>query len=131
MRTLLLSIVCFLSVNVLAKNEIEVNNLPTDYRENPIGIDTRIPRLSWEMVSNERGEIQTAYQIKAAYTEAALKSEKNLLWNTGKVFSDQSNQIDFFEKNLQSKQRIYWQVKVWDQKKFLHGAKLLFSKPVS
>lgn len=117
MRTLLLSIACFLSVNVLAKNAFEVNDLRTDYRENPVGIDTRIPRLSWEMASNERGEIQTAYQIKAAYTEAALKSEKNLLWNTGKVLSDQSNQIDFPDKNLQSRQRVYWQVKVWDQKK--------------
>jgi len=116
MKTFLLSLFCFLSVNFLANGTLEVRNLRTDYRKDPLGIDTKKPLLSWEILSAERGSLQSAYQIRAAYSEKAMESEQTLLWNTGKVMSDQSNQIQFLDKDMQSGQKIYWQVRVWNQK---------------
>jgi len=116
MKTFLLCLVCFLSVNVLANDAVEVKNPRTNYRKDPLGIDTKIPLLSWEVLSDQRGTLQSAYQIRAAFSEKALESEQTLLWNTGKVMSGKSNQIRFFDTNLQSGQKIYWQVRVWNHK---------------
>jgi alpha-L-rhamnosidase len=94
----------------------EVINLRTEYKTNPQGIDINKPRLSWEIISRDRNTVQSAYQIKTALSEKNLESESNLIWNTGKVSSEQSVHIEYKGQELQSGQRIYWKVKVWDNK---------------
>ena len=37
--------------------------LTCEYIENPLGIDTKTPRLSWNFTSNERNQFQSAYEI--------------------------------------------------------------------
>ena len=37
-----------------------VENLRCEYKENPIGIDATQPRLSWQVVSDVRGTVQSA-----------------------------------------------------------------------
>lgn len=86
----------------------------TEYRQNPIGIDVAQPRLSWQLASTERGTLQTAYQITAALSEAQLKTGKSLVWNSGKVASNQSVHVPYQGGPLTPSQRVYWQVKVWD-----------------
>jgi alpha-L-rhamnosidase len=66
------------------------------------------------MVSNDRNVLQSAYQIRASLTKEGLKSEKTLFWNSQKINSDQSVQVDYTGPELESGQRIFWQVKVWD-----------------
>ena len=90
-------------------------NLRTELKHNPIGIDTQKPRLSWETESNERNWEQTAYQILCAANEADLASHSNLLWDSGKIKSDNSVHIDYDGQKLNPGQRIYWKVKVWDK----------------
>ncbi|MBK7105453.1 MAG: family 78 glycoside hydrolase catalytic domain [Ignavibacteriae bacterium] len=97
----------------IAANKIIVNNLRTEYKQNPIGINSKIPRLSWEIITEQRNFIQSAYQIKAAKSIAELESDKNLIWNSGKIISDRSNQIEYKGNNLKSSERIFWQVKIW------------------
>jgi alpha-L-rhamnosidase len=91
----------------------KITNLRTEYKSNPIGVETRSPRLSWEIVSNKRNFMQRVYQIRAAYSVIDLKSNKNLIWNTNKIESDQSNQVEYSGNKLNSKERVYWQVKIW------------------
>lgn len=109
----LISLQCF---SVFGQAPLGIVNLRTEYKTNPLGLGTVSPRLSWEVVSTTRGVLQTAYQIKAALTPEDLKSDKKLLWNTGKVISDRSNQIEYNGTKLQSAQKVYWQVKIWDNK---------------
>ena len=45
---------------------LRVEGLKTEYRQNPIGIDVRSPRLSWRIVADRRGTMQSAYQIRVA-----------------------------------------------------------------
>lgn len=40
--------------------------LRSEYLANPEGIDTRFPRLSWQMQSSERGAKQSAYRVLVA-----------------------------------------------------------------
>ena len=93
---------------------MEVLNLRTEYKINPLGIDSQNPRLSWEIHSEVMNTVQSAYQIQAASSEDELKSGKNLIWDSGKVESDQSIHVPYQGKPLNSGQRVYWQVKVWD-----------------
>jgi alpha-L-rhamnosidase len=77
-------------------------------------MDIRSPRLSWVMQSDRRGEIQTAYQVLVASSPNLLRQDKGDLWDSGKMDSDRSTQIEYSGKPLASHQPAYWKVKVWD-----------------
>ncbi|MFZ0533617.1 MAG: glycoside hydrolase family 78 protein [Anaerolineales bacterium] len=91
-----------------------VSNLTCEYRINPLGIDVLQPRLSWQLESNQRGTRQTAYRILAAGSETALSGD-DVLWDSGKVTSDQSIHVTYGGPGLVSGQRVYWKVWVWDE----------------
>ncbi len=91
-----------------------VSRLGCEQRENPLGVDVAQPGLSWILQSPERGARQTAYQILAASSEAALKHDGADLWDSGKVVSDETIQISYAGKGLRSSQQVFWKVRVWD-----------------
>ena len=90
-----------------------ISHLTCEYRINPLGIDLRQPRLSWQLQSQRRGARQTAYQILVASTEAGLNN--SLLWDSGKIESDQSVHVPYGGSSLASGQRAHWKVRVWDE----------------
>ena len=97
----------------MAKNEVK--QLICEYKTNPLGIDIAKPRLSWQLVAAENDVSQTAYEVKVAETPAMLNSNK-LIWTSGKVNSSQSVSVVYGGPALQSMQRVYWQVRIWDNK---------------
>ena len=97
----------------LASAPLTVSNLRCEYKNNPVGTDVLQPRLSWELVSSERGTTQTAYQIHVAASAAKLVKNE-LLWDSGKQASDASTQVPYAGPPLQTGQRYYWQVQVSD-----------------
>ena len=90
--------------------------LRCEFLVNPIGIHAKVPGLYWKFIRNKNsyGERQSAYQIHAAESPENLTKEK-LLWDSGKVESDESAHIPYGGGELKSRQRIYWRVRVWDQ----------------
>ena len=94
-----------------AKNEVK--QLICEYHTNPIGIDVLKPRLSWQIQSDGQDVMQTAYEIKV--TDQSSKG--NLLWSSGKVESQQSVNVVYEGPALKSMQRVYWQVRIWDNQK--------------
>jgi alpha-L-rhamnosidase len=90
---------------------------------NPIGIDARVPRLSWQLHSERRGTAQTAYQIRVALDSAGL--ERQPLWDSGKVTSDASIFQEYAGPPPESGRRYYWQVRVWDEQ----GSATPWSRP--
>lgn len=90
-------------------------NLRCEYRVDPLGIDERSPRLSWEMVDSRRGAMQSAYHILVATDVEKLAADDGNLWDTGKVLSDQSVHVVYAGKPLQSRMRAWWKVRVWDK----------------
>ena len=95
--------------------KIKINKLKCEYLKNPIGIDVLMPRLSWQLNASKRGAYQRAYQVIAAPYEELLLQADPVLWDSGKVLSDQSIQIPYAGPGLQSRQRVHWRVRVWDQ----------------
>ena len=94
---------------------VELSLLRCEYLANPIGIGETQPRLSWVLESGERGQRQTAYRVLVAGSEAALKKDTGDLWDSGKVESDQSIQVNYAGAALQSWQECFWKVRVWDK----------------
>ncbi|MBZ0299969.1 MAG: glycoside hydrolase family 78 protein [Anaerolineae bacterium] len=92
-----------------------ITNLVCEYRPNPLGIDVIAPRLSWQMQSDRRGARQTAYRILAATDPQGLREGQVDLWDSSKIETDQSIHIPYAGQALRSRQRVYWQVTVWDQ----------------
>jgi hypothetical protein len=90
-------------------------HLRCDYAEDPLGVDSSPPRLFWKLESDQRGELQTAYQILAASSAAALARNNGDLWDSGRVRSDKTLQIPFAGKMLQSSREVFWKVRVWDK----------------
>jgi alpha-L-rhamnosidase len=100
------------ALNTVAATKTELKDLTCEYHTNPIGIDVQQPRLSWKIISNEENMLQTAYEIKV--TDQAGKGTE--IWNSGKVASNQSVNVEYKGPALKSMQRVYWQVRIWDQK---------------
>ena len=67
--------------------------LRTEYLNNPLGVDTPVPRFSWIAEHEERNQFQTAYQILVSSDNANLILEKGDVWDSGKVASDQTTHV--------------------------------------
>ena len=114
--------------------------LRCEYLTNPLGIDALKPRLSWVMKEREqnagralansektgealtgmaegnseaRGRKQIAYQVLVASTPGLLAKDQGDLWDSGKVVSDQSIQVEYAGKPLESRMTCHWKVRVW------------------
>jgi alpha-L-rhamnosidase len=87
-----------------------------EYRTNPIGIDVKKPRFSWQLLCDRQSAMQTAYEIRAAGSINNLDSKSRLTWASGKVESGKSVNVEYGGPALKSMQRTYWQVRVWDNK---------------
>lgn len=92
-----------------------ISNLICEYRANPLGIDVTSPRLSWTMETERQNARQTAYQILAASDADQLQHDHSDLWDSGRIESDESVHVVYRGKTLQSRQRVYWKVIVWDE----------------
>ena len=82
----------------LAAGSLKVDQLRCEYKTDPIGIDVSRPRLSWVLVPtqpSQRGLKQTAYQILVASSAADSRPAKADLWDSGKVASDQSVNVEY------------------------------------
>jgi alpha-L-rhamnosidase len=90
-----------------------LDELRCEYLVNPQGIDSAHPRLQWTVKSDTRGWMQAAYQILVASSEDLLAKGQADLWDSGKVVSDRSIQIEYGGQSLTSRQRCCWKVKVW------------------
>ncbi|WP_167607073.1 alpha-L-rhamnosidase [Maribellus sediminis] len=95
---------------------VKVIGLVIEYHKNSLGIDCQSPRLSWKLECDGKNIVQTAYQIRCAYSVADLENTTNLAWDSRKVASDQSVHVEYKGKALHSCDRIYWQVKVWNNR---------------
>ncbi len=114
MLVIIILLLCYPQVqSAQHSSDVQIINLRTEHKVNPIGIDVLQPRLSWEITSDRRDVSQSAYQVRAAESIEDLQAGNNLLWDSKKIESDQSIHINYMGSDLHSGQRIYWQVRIW------------------
>ncbi|MCK5209888.1 MAG: hypothetical protein KAQ79_17765, partial [Cyclobacteriaceae bacterium] len=116
MKTFTQFLIFFLLATACVENtQLNITNLKCEYKVNPLGIDIEKPRFSWNLESNQRGVNQTAYQIFVSSSLKKLKDNQGDVWDSEKVASDISIQIYYEGNPLQSNQKYFWKVKIWDQ----------------
>src|SRR5690606_38570918 len=96
------------------KRGLQPAQLTTENLDNPIGIDVKVPRLSWISTSRERGASQSAYRILVASSREMLEKNQGDLWDSGKTASDRSLYIPYEGKTLGSGEAGFWKVKLGD-----------------
>ena len=96
---------------------VTVAELRVEYMTNPLGTDVARPRFSWQLRAAERDVAQTAYELQVADRANALGSANGaaLLWDSGRVPSAASNQVEYAGPRLGSSTRYFWRVRVWDR----------------
>ena len=104
--------VFFLLAAALAASATPVH-LRCDSLDNPIGIDSPAPRLSWQSDNTERNWRQSAYQILVATSAERLLGRPDV-WDSGRRASGESIGIAYAGPRLESRRRYYWTVRVWD-----------------
>ncbi|MBI1388229.1 MAG: Bacterial alpha-L-rhamnosidase [bacterium] len=95
--------------------DLQAYHLRCEYLDNPLGIDSTAPRLSWKLRSNDRGQRQSAYQILAASTKENLMRDRGDLWDSGRVDSAETVNIVYQGAPLHSRQQVFWKVRSWNQ----------------
>lgn len=97
--------------------KLSISDQTVNYKTNPVGIDATDLRFSWKINSQLRNTLQKAYELRVASRKDDLIKNKDLVWQSGKIESDQSVHIAYTGTPLKSKQRYYWQVRVSDNQK--------------
>lgn len=114
MKSFKLSLLLLCLTAVISAQNLFVNDLTTEYKKNPVGIDVLQPRLAWKISGTGNDIFQTSYSIRVA-TDPKF-SVKSTVWTSGKVNSPESVHIPYNGSALKSGERYYWQVRIWDNK---------------
>ncbi len=91
------------------------SRLRCEYASNPLGIDVRRPRFSWVLEHTERGQKQSAFQLLVATRPSLLDRNRGDHWDSGKAASQQSTQVVYQGKPLESGKTYYWKIRFWDR----------------
>jgi alpha-L-rhamnosidase len=90
--------------------QVKVDGLLCENRTNPLGMDVIQPRFTWQLSSDKRNVMQSAYRIEVS-ENADFHGH---VWDSQKVKSDSSVFVTYKGKPLQSDKKYFWRVQVWD-----------------
>ena len=115
MKPAIYLLIVVLITGITSCGKISPTKLTCEYLENPEVVDVLKPRLAWINAADEgeRGQSQTAYQIKVASSKDKLTTPD--LWDSQRVVSNKSTRIEYAGQPLQSRTECWWQVRVWDR----------------
>jgi len=96
--------------------ELKSTMLTCENFSNPMGIDAAQPRFSWQINSDARSVVQSAYRILVADNLKDLSNNKGNVWDSRKIVSDQSILLKYEGVTLLSAKKYFWKVMIWDGK---------------
>lgn len=107
----------------MSKTEaVKAISLKTNNLIDPLGINGSAPEFSWKQSPESSAHEQSAWEIRAG-RNPDLSGE--ILWDSGKIIGNACSGHRWGGPALQSRDRIYWQVKLWDE----NGAESEWSTP--
>jgi len=101
------------SIKSIDNKTFKLVDLKTEHLENPIGIDTSNPRLTWRMDDSTEGAQQKAYRLIVGVDSIAVFNGKGDMWDSGKIDSDLSL-VTYDGNNLKPFTKYYWKVITWN-----------------
>lgn len=115
MKKIVTILVLLLSLQQISA-QVTVQNLRCEMRVNPLGIEAKQPRLSWQLQSNLRNVVQTSYQILVSSTAQNLQQNKGDVWKSAVINSNQSLHVQYNGAALQPGKKYFWKVIVQTNK---------------
>src|SRR5687767_11366673 len=97
--------------SVARSGSTTVVGLETDAAAEPLGIDDRAPRLSWQLESAQRAVLQASYRVLVATRPELLSGGRADVWDSGETPSGEPWVI-YRGKPLASRTRYFWTVRV-------------------
>tara|TARA_R110002073_G_scaffold55697_2_gene142357 strand:- start:761 stop:3553 length:2793 start_codon:yes stop_codon:yes gene_type:complete len=118
-KTIFYQVFClffFLGITSCSKDNIQKPNGLTisEGFKNPIGFYNSKPTFSWKLPVSEEIKFQSAYNLVVASKPELLPDDADL-WDSEKQISNQSTFVKYQGENLTSRQKVYWQVRFWNQ----------------
>ncbi len=114
-RSLIICGLIFIGLNGFSQ-ALTIANLRCEYKQNPTGVDVSNPKLSWELQSQQKNILQTAYRILVSDDSLLLQKNNTAVWDSKKINSNSSIQVEYRGKALQPVKKYFWKVMVWDNK---------------
>lgn len=108
-------IIAFCSCTTGESTLLSVKNLKCTINEKTITAPKMDVIFSWQISSEQRNQLQSAYQIEMAINPDDLKTSKNILWDSGKITSASSVLVTASSLKLKPAQTYFWKVKIWNQ----------------
>jgi alpha-L-rhamnosidase len=87
--------------------------LRCEHLDDPVGVDTPAPRLSWLVESADRGERPAAFQVLVASSLSSLDLDQGDLWDTGRTDAADRPVVEYAGRPLPSCARIFWKARWW------------------
>ena len=78
-------------------------------------ITDKNPEFGWIVNDKRRGAEQSAYQILVASDKHTIDKDMGNFWDSGKIDTDQSVNVEYQGKPLESNKAYWWKVRTWDQ----------------
>lgn len=120
----------YLFLSVACSNEITtevtVGNLRCEYMQEAV-LAKLSPRFSWELLSTQKVQQQTAWQLIVSNDSEKIETAKGNIWDSGKTRGSETFGIKYSGSKLQSFTKYYWSVRVWDK----DGKVSAWSEPAS
>ena len=89
-------------------------NMYCNYSTTPLALKNGRPKFSWVIESDKRRSKQTAFQLIVSSSPDLMEENRGDMWDTQKVESS-GNYCYYEGKELESFQRYYWKVRVWNE----------------
>lgn len=104
-------VAAFLALGTIAAQPFQVTRVRVEYLASPIGIDEPLPRFSYALLHPQRGRTQSAYRIVVTKSTVGPVTP---VWDTGKVVSNQTINIEYAGKPLVSDTDYKLSIIYWD-----------------
>jgi len=85
-----------------------VEDLRVEHLEAPLGLDEPAPRFTWKLISEARGEKQSAYRI-------LVSRSGETVWDSGKVSSSDTTLVPYEGTPLEARARYQVEVEAWNR----------------
>jgi alpha-L-rhamnosidase len=107
--------ILFIAHAVFADGQsLQAIDLRCGQQVNPVGVEAAAPRLSWLITSDQRNTLQTAYRVLVSDDPQLLNKNTGNIWDSKKVNSPASIQVDYKGKPLTAAKTYYWKIMLWD-----------------
>ena len=90
---------------------VRVYDLMIKSRREALGIDNPQPEFAWKFTTSVHNATQLAYTIQVSVEE---EFNRQLVWDTGKITSNEQFGIVYAGHSLQSMLGYFWRVCIWD-----------------